>query len=56
LEMCDGAMQAGAIGVTFGRNIFQHKNPPLILEALSKIIFNSENPKEALRNIVRSKK
>jgi fructose-bisphosphate aldolase / 2-amino-3,7-dideoxy-D-threo-hept-6-ulosonate synthase len=54
--MCDGAMQAGAIGVTFGRNIFQHKNPPQILNALSRIIFNSEKPNEALRNIVSSKK
>jgi fructose-bisphosphate aldolase/2-amino-3,7-dideoxy-D-threo-hept-6-ulosonate synthase len=55
LEMCDGAMQAGAIGVTFGRNIFQHKNPPNILNALSRIIFNSEKPSEALKNIVSSK-
>jgi fructose-bisphosphate aldolase / 2-amino-3,7-dideoxy-D-threo-hept-6-ulosonate synthase len=55
LEMCDGAMQAGAIGVTFGRNIFQHKNPPNILNALSRIIFNSEKPREALKNIVSSK-
>ncbi len=56
LEMCDGAMQAGAIGVTFGRNIFQHKNPPQILNALARIIFNGEKPKEVLRNIVSSKK
>jgi len=56
LEMCDGAMHAGAIGVTFGRNIFQHKNPPQILTALSRIIFNKEKPKEVLRNIVSSKK
>jgi fructose-bisphosphate aldolase/2-amino-3,7-dideoxy-D-threo-hept-6-ulosonate synthase len=54
--MCDGAMQAGAIGVTFGRNIFQHKNPPNILSALSRIIFNGEKPREALRNIVSTKK
>jgi fructose-bisphosphate aldolase / 2-amino-3,7-dideoxy-D-threo-hept-6-ulosonate synthase len=56
LEMCYGAMQAGAIGVTFGRNIFQHKNPPQILTALSRIIFTKEKPKEALRNIVSPKK
>ena len=55
LEMCDGAMQAGAIGVTFGRNIFQHENPPNILTALSRIIFNNEKPREALKNIVSSK-
>ena len=56
LEMCDGAMQAGAIGVTFGRNIFQHKNPPKILNALSRIIFKGEKPREALRKIVSAKK
>ncbi len=56
LEMCDGAMQAGAIGVTFGRNIFQHKNPPNILNALSRIIFKGEKPREALRKIVSAKK
>jgi fructose-bisphosphate aldolase/2-amino-3,7-dideoxy-D-threo-hept-6-ulosonate synthase len=56
MEMCDGAMQAGAIGVTFGRNIFQHKNPPNILHALSRIIFNGEKPREALRKIVSAKK
>jgi len=49
-------MQAGAIGVTFGRNIFQHKNPQQILKALSRIIFNGEKTKEVLRNIVGSKK
>ena len=56
LEMCDGAMQAGAIGVTFGRNIFQHKNPPQILGALSEIIFSSKKEKVVSRNIVNSKK
>jgi fructose-bisphosphate aldolase / 2-amino-3,7-dideoxy-D-threo-hept-6-ulosonate synthase len=39
LEMCNGAIQAGAIGVTFGRNIFQHKNPPQILRAFIKNYF-----------------
>jgi fructose-bisphosphate aldolase / 2-amino-3,7-dideoxy-D-threo-hept-6-ulosonate synthase len=36
--MCAGAMDAGAIGVTFGRNIFQHRNPPSIIRALYRII------------------
>jgi fructose-bisphosphate aldolase/2-amino-3,7-dideoxy-D-threo-hept-6-ulosonate synthase len=38
LDMCSGAMEAGAIGVTFGRNIFQHHNPPSIIRALYRII------------------
>src|ERR1041385_146231 len=38
LEMCAGAMSAGAKGVTFGRNIFQHKNPPAMVRSLRKVI------------------
>jgi fructose-bisphosphate aldolase/2-amino-3,7-dideoxy-D-threo-hept-6-ulosonate synthase len=43
--MCVGAMEAGAIGVTFGRNIFQHRNPRGLLNALSEIIFEGKKPK-----------
>ncbi|HEY7110231.1 MAG TPA: 2-amino-3,7-dideoxy-D-threo-hept-6-ulosonate synthase [Nitrososphaeraceae archaeon] len=45
LAMCVGAMEAGAIGVTFGRNIFQHRNPRGLLNALSEIIFEGKKPK-----------
>lgn len=38
LEMVAGAMEAGAIGVTFGRNVFQHSNPAAMLRAISVII------------------
>jgi fructose-bisphosphate aldolase / 2-amino-3,7-dideoxy-D-threo-hept-6-ulosonate synthase len=51
LDMCAGAMEAGAIGVTFGRNVFQHRNPPAILRALSKIIFEGKKPKGVLRDL-----
>jgi fructose-bisphosphate aldolase/2-amino-3,7-dideoxy-D-threo-hept-6-ulosonate synthase len=51
IEMCFGAMEAGAIGVTFGRNIFQHKNPPAIVHALRSIILYGETPREALTNL-----
>ena len=47
IEMCAGAMKAGAIGVTFGRNIFQHVNPPAIIRALSEIILKGKNVQEA---------
>jgi DhnA family fructose-bisphosphate aldolase class Ia len=40
-------MKAGAIGVTFGRNIFQHVNPPAIIRALSEIILKGKNVQEA---------
>ena len=51
LEMCSGAMQAGAKGVTFGRNIFQHKNPPAIVRALRKIIIENQTVREALKEL-----
>ena len=54
-EKCFGAMEAGAIGVTFGRNIFQHKNPPGIVHALRSIILNGETPREALTELGRIK-
>ena len=51
LEMTYGAMEAGAIGVTFGRNIFQHKNPGGMCRALAKVIFKKQTVKEALVEI-----
>src|SRR5215203_1587881 len=51
LEMCNGAMAAGAKGVTFGRNIFQHKNPPAMVRALRKIIIENRNVREALKEL-----
>lgn len=51
LEMCAGAMSAGAKGVTFGRNIFQHKNPPAMVRALNKIIIQGKTVREALKEL-----
>jgi fructose-bisphosphate aldolase/2-amino-3,7-dideoxy-D-threo-hept-6-ulosonate synthase len=51
LEMCEGAMNAGAKGVTFGRNIFQHKNPPIIVRALYKVIIEKRNVREAMKEL-----
>jgi fructose-bisphosphate aldolase/2-amino-3,7-dideoxy-D-threo-hept-6-ulosonate synthase len=51
LEMCEGAVTAGAKGVTFGRNIFQHKNPPSIVRALYRIIIEKRNVREAMKEI-----
>ncbi|MBI4257682.1 MAG: class I fructose-bisphosphate aldolase family protein [Thaumarchaeota archaeon] len=49
LEMAHGAMKSGAIGVTFGRNIFQHQNPDLIVKALSMIIMKGASVEDALK-------
>jgi fructose-bisphosphate aldolase / 2-amino-3,7-dideoxy-D-threo-hept-6-ulosonate synthase len=51
IEMCVGAMKAGAKGVTFGRNIFQHQNPPAIVKALHKVIIQGISTKEVLRQL-----
>jgi fructose-bisphosphate aldolase / 2-amino-3,7-dideoxy-D-threo-hept-6-ulosonate synthase len=56
IEMCYGAMAAGAIGVTFGRNIFQHQKPPAIIHALYKVVIEGKSPKEALSDLDRNQR
>jgi len=51
LQMTEDAMKAGAKGVTYGRNIFAHKNPEKIVEALSDIIFRKHSAKEAVKRL-----
>ncbi len=48
LEMLEGAMTAGAIGVTFGRNVFQHENPTNIVKAAAKIVYDRWTTDETL--------
>lgn len=38
VKMVRGAMDAGAAGISIGRNVFQHKNPQLITSVLSRIV------------------
>ncbi len=51
LQMTEDAMNAGAKGITYGRNIFAHKNPQQMVQALAAIIFNKETAKEASKKI-----
>ncbi len=51
LQMTEDAMKAGAKGVTYGRNIFAHKHPDQMVEALAAIIFRKESAKEAEKKI-----
>lgn len=51
LQMTEDAMTAGAKGVTYGRNIFAHKRPEKMVEALASIIFKKESAKEAMKKI-----
>lgn len=51
LLLAKSALDAGAIGVTFGRNVFQHKEPGKIVAALKKIVIEGmdvEKAKEVL--------
>jgi fructose-bisphosphate aldolase/2-amino-3,7-dideoxy-D-threo-hept-6-ulosonate synthase len=53
LEMCHGAIQAGAKGVTFGRNIFQNPDPNKTIKALYEIIIENKKLEEVLNRFER---
>jgi class I fructose-bisphosphate aldolase len=48
LEMVKGAMEAGAAGISIGRNVFQHQNPTKMVAALSMIVHRNATVDEAL--------
>jgi fructose-bisphosphate aldolase/2-amino-3,7-dideoxy-D-threo-hept-6-ulosonate synthase len=47
MQLCYDAMEAGAKGITFGRNIFQHKDPFMIISLLKEIVISGKTPEEA---------
>jgi class I fructose-bisphosphate aldolase len=54
LEMAENVVQAGAAGVTFGRNIWQSRNPSGMVRALIQVIHKSIPPHEAILEIDKS--
>ncbi|WP_457680068.1 2-amino-3,7-dideoxy-D-threo-hept-6-ulosonate synthase [Thermovibrio sp.] len=48
LEMVEGAMKAGARGVSIGRNAFQHESPEKIVRAIAAIVHEGKSAKEAV--------
>lgn len=38
LDMVRGSIRAGGAGVSIGRNVFQHKNPEIIVRKISEIV------------------
>ncbi len=48
LKLADDVMEAGAMGVTFGRNVFQHRDPTLIVRALRRIVIERSSVEEAM--------
>jgi len=47
-ETIEGAMQAGAKGLSIGRNVFQHKNPTLFVKAACSMVHENMSAKDAL--------
>jgi fructose-bisphosphate aldolase/2-amino-3,7-dideoxy-D-threo-hept-6-ulosonate synthase len=48
LKLAYDVMQAGAMGVTFGRNVFQHRDPTSIVKALRRVVIEGGSVKEAM--------
>ncbi len=46
-KMVEGALKAGAAGLSIGRNAFQHTTPDKIVKALSKMVHNGASIAEA---------
>jgi DhnA family fructose-bisphosphate aldolase class Ia len=51
LAMVDEALQAGASGVAFGRNIWQHPAPGKLVRALAAVIHAGARPQQAAKLI-----
>ena len=54
LELGESSMKAGAAGLSFGRNVFQHNNPQSMSRALSAIVHDGAKAKDAARHLVGS--
>ena len=50
-KMVEGALQAGAAGVSIGRNAFQHKDPTKMVRALSKMVHAGAGVEEAIASL-----
>jgi len=52
LELGENSMKAGACGLSFGRNVFQHNTPQSMSKALSAIVHEGASAKEAAKHLV----
>jgi class I fructose-bisphosphate aldolase len=50
-KMVEGALAAGAAGVSIGRNAFQHKNPTKMVKALSKMVHDGASVEKAIATL-----
>ena len=56
LTMVKEVMEAGAAGVTIGRNVWAHSNPVGMTKAVRKIVFQNASVNEALKELQLSSK
>jgi class I fructose-bisphosphate aldolase len=49
LQTAYDSIEAGGSGLSFGRNVFQHKNPTLMVKALSAIVHHDASVEKALK-------
>jgi predicted phospho-2-dehydro-3-deoxyheptonate aldolase len=49
LNMIEGAMKAGAGGLSMGRNVFQHENPELFVRVACSMVHQGISAKEAFK-------
>jgi DhnA family fructose-bisphosphate aldolase class Ia len=49
LQMVKDAIDCGAKGIVFGRNVWQHKEPAKILRALALIVHERQGVSKALK-------
>jgi predicted phospho-2-dehydro-3-deoxyheptonate aldolase len=48
-RMVEGALKAGAAGISIGRNAWQHKTPEKMVRALSKMVHENATVEEAMK-------
>ncbi len=48
LKMIEGAMEAGAAGLSIGRNAFQHEHPDRLVRAACAIVHEGTTAEEAM--------
>ena len=49
IKLTYDSMQAGAIGVAVGRNVWQDKTPMVVTDALKEVVFSNKTPEEAFK-------
>lgn len=52
-RMAAGALQAGAAGLSIGRNVFQHRHPDRMVAALCRMVHHGVSVKDAMASLKR---